>query len=224
MSITTTTHLNFRGDARAALEFYQSVFGGQVVSITFGDAHNVQSEGGLAAPDEVDQIMWGQVRSDNGFHVMSYDVPSALSYDRGDKPVFVSVRGDSDATEEITEYWRACPRERRSRPTWAWLPGVPPVRDAHRPVRRHLGPRRPGQLLSSTIHPVAAGALRARRRDRPAASTDPPACHFSNTTPTLESGRSSAPLRWGRINLSQSLPRLVACGSGRCSAAASAIL
>jgi len=37
---------------------------------------------------------------------MGYDVPSALSYDRGDKPVFVSVRGDSDATEEITEYWR----------------------------------------------------------------------------------------------------------------------
>jgi len=79
MAIITTTHLNFRGDARAALEFYQSVFGGQVVSITFGDAHNVQSEGGLAAPDEVDQIMWGQVRSDNGFHVMGYDVPSALS-------------------------------------------------------------------------------------------------------------------------------------------------
>ena len=26
MSITTTTHLNFRGDARAALEFYQAVF------------------------------------------------------------------------------------------------------------------------------------------------------------------------------------------------------
>jgi len=47
MAIITTTHLNFRGDARAALEFYQSVFGGQVVSITFGDAHNVQSEGVL---------------------------------------------------------------------------------------------------------------------------------------------------------------------------------
>ena len=30
MSITTTTHLNFRGEARAALGFYQSVFGGRI--------------------------------------------------------------------------------------------------------------------------------------------------------------------------------------------------
>jgi PhnB protein len=106
MAITTTTHLNFRGDARAALAFYQSVFGGQIASITFADAHNVQSEGGLASADEADQIMWGQVQADNGFHVMAYDVPSALSYDRGDKPVFVSVRGDADSAEEITTYWK----------------------------------------------------------------------------------------------------------------------
>jgi PhnB protein len=106
MAITTTTHLNFRGDARAALAFYQSVFGGQTAAITFADAHNVQSEGGLASADEADQIMWGQVQADNGFHVMAYDVPSALSYDRGDKPVYVSVRGDADSTEEITTYWK----------------------------------------------------------------------------------------------------------------------
>jgi PhnB protein len=101
--IKTTPHLNFRGDARAALEFYQSVFGGQIAAITFADAHNLQSEGGLATPDEANQIMWGQVLSDHGFQVMTYDVPSALSYDPGDKPVFISVRGDS--SDEITGYW-----------------------------------------------------------------------------------------------------------------------
>lgn len=105
MAITTTTHLNFRGHAREALDFYQSVFGGQVAAITFADAHNVQSEGGLATADEANQIMWGQVQADNGFHVMAYDVPSALSYDQGDKPVFVSVRGDEGATEEVAGYW-----------------------------------------------------------------------------------------------------------------------
>ncbi len=101
--INVTPHLNFRGDARSALAFYQSVFGGQIASISFADAHNVQSEGGLATLEEANQIMWGQVLSDKGFHVMTYDVPSALSYDAGDKPVFVSVRGDS--AEEITTYW-----------------------------------------------------------------------------------------------------------------------
>jgi PhnB protein len=67
--ITTTTHLNFRGTAHAALEFYQSVFGGQIAAITFADAHNVQSKGGLATEEEANQIMWGQVLGDNGFHV-----------------------------------------------------------------------------------------------------------------------------------------------------------
>lgn len=104
--ITTTTHLNFRGDARVALEFYGSVFGGQIAAITFADAHNVQSEGGLATADEAHQIMWGQVLSDDGFHVMAYDVPSALSYDPGDKPV--SSRCAATAT-----------RPRRSRATGA---------------------------------------------------------------------------------------------------------
>ena len=99
MAITTTTHLNYRHTARAALEFYQSVFGGQIALITYKDAHNVQN------PDEADEIMWGQVLSDNGLHVMAYDVPSALSYDQGDKPVFVSVRGDGDSADEITSYW-----------------------------------------------------------------------------------------------------------------------
>ena len=91
MSITTTTHLNFRGEARQALEFYQSAFGGEIVLVPHAD--------------DVEHIMWGQVRADNGFHVMAYDVPAALSYDAGDKPVFVSVRG-TDA-EEITTYWKA---------------------------------------------------------------------------------------------------------------------
>jgi PhnB protein len=101
--INVTPHLNFRGDARSALEFYQSAFGGEVASITFKDAHNVQSEGGLATADEADQIMWGQVHSEQGFRVMAYDVPSALSYNAGDKPVYVSVRGDS--ADEVTGYW-----------------------------------------------------------------------------------------------------------------------
>lgn len=94
MSLTTTTHLNFRGDARAALEFYHSVFGGDLAVVTYRDAGNTA---------ESDHVMWGQVLSGNGFHVMAYDVPSALSYEQGENSVFVSVRGDSVA--ELTEYW-----------------------------------------------------------------------------------------------------------------------
>ncbi|MFC7534782.1 VOC family protein [Actinoplanes sp. GCM10030250] len=98
MSITTTVHLNFRGDARTALEFYQSVFGGQTALVTYADAHSVTD------PAEAGQIMWGQVQADNGFHVMAYDVPATQSYHPGDKPFFVSLRG-TDA-EETTGFWK----------------------------------------------------------------------------------------------------------------------
>lgn len=97
MSINTVTHINLRGDARAALEFYQSVFGGDLVAITYEDAHNVSK------PSEANQIMWGQVASSDGFHVMAYDVPSSMTWNRGSNPFFVSVRGKSAA--EITGYW-----------------------------------------------------------------------------------------------------------------------
>ncbi|MDR8413736.1 VOC family protein [Nonomuraea sp. 3-1Str] len=97
MSVQSVTHLNFRGDARAALEFYQSVFGGHLSVVTYKDAGNPQDAA------EADQVMWGQVVSDRGFHVMAYDVPSRLPWDRGENSFFLSVRGDG--AEEITAYW-----------------------------------------------------------------------------------------------------------------------
>ncbi len=97
MSLNVVPHLNFRGDARAALAFYRSVFGGDLVIVTYEDAHNVQD------PAEANQVMWGQVTADNGFRVMAYDVPSRTPWNRGESSFFVSLRGD--AAEEITAYW-----------------------------------------------------------------------------------------------------------------------
>ena len=97
MSLTTTTHLNFRGEARQALEFYRSVFGGDVTIVTYADAH------AIGDPADADQVMWGQVLADNGLHVMAYDAPSTVPFERGDNSFFVSLRGDSP--DEITRYW-----------------------------------------------------------------------------------------------------------------------
>jgi PhnB protein len=97
LSVTTTTHLNFRGDARAALEFYQSVFGGDLAVVTYRDAGAVQQE------SEADQVMWGQVLAANGFHVMAYDVPSRLGYHQGENSFFVSLRGQT--VDEVAGYW-----------------------------------------------------------------------------------------------------------------------
>lgn len=99
MSVTTTTHLNFRGAAREALDFYQSVFGGRVVAVSYKDAGTVENE------NEADWVMWGEVSGDNGFHVMAYDVPSQLPWNQGESPFFVSVRGDD--ADEISTLWQA---------------------------------------------------------------------------------------------------------------------
>ncbi|GAA3381686.1 VOC family protein [Cryptosporangium minutisporangium] len=99
MAVTTTTHLNFRGDARAALEFYRGVFGGELTLVSYADAQNVQD------PAAAEEIMWGQVRSADGFAVMAYDVPGSLPWEPGQNAFFVSVRGTS--AEEITSYWKS---------------------------------------------------------------------------------------------------------------------
>jgi PhnB protein len=97
MSIDVTTHLNFRGQARAALEHYAAVFGGQLVAITYADAHNVGD------PAEADHLMWGQVTAPNGFRVMAYDVPSGTPHAPGENAFFVSVRGGE--ADEIQALW-----------------------------------------------------------------------------------------------------------------------
>lgn len=94
MTVTTTTHLNFRGQAREALDLYASIFGGQVIAYTYGDAH-MDADG--AVPD---QLMWGGFEAPNGLHLMAFDVPPGRPLSRGEDSVFISVRGDDP--DEIT--------------------------------------------------------------------------------------------------------------------------
>lgn len=111
MSIKTTTHLNFRGDARAALELYQSVFGGQIMIATYGDFGMPQDVPGA------DNVVFGQVESEDGFRVMAYDIPGpsgdsaqsagATRRENGvtitDQSFFISVRGQT--LNEVQGYW-----------------------------------------------------------------------------------------------------------------------
>jgi PhnB protein len=97
MTVKTVTHLNFRGDARAALAFYHSVFGGEQTVVTYKDFGNVEQA------EDADLVIWGQVASEGGFRVMAFDVPTHRPWDPGVVPFFVSVRGDS--ADEISGYW-----------------------------------------------------------------------------------------------------------------------
>lgn len=108
MSLTTTTHLNFPGTAAAALEFYRSIFGGQVFTTTYGEV------GMPAEAPDAPKVVFGLLESDSGFRVMAYDIPGRSESVAGttrreqgatitDAPFFLSVRGES--FDEVQGYW-----------------------------------------------------------------------------------------------------------------------
>jgi PhnB protein len=135
MSVNAVTHLNFRGNARQALEFYQAVFGGNLVIATYAD---------FGAPKDTpnaDKVVWGQVAAENGFRVMAYDVPLADQSPQPGKistyrengmtitqdPFFISLRGES--VNEVSELWeklseRATIIEPIAQSPWAPLFGM----------------------------------------------------------------------------------------------------
>ena len=99
MSIAVVAHLNFRGEARTALEFYQTVFGGDLTIVSYGDLGSSQ------VPAEAKQVMWGQVAAENGFKIMAFDALSArLPFERGQNSFYVSARFTSD--EEAKQCWQ----------------------------------------------------------------------------------------------------------------------
>lgn len=98
MSVKSVTHINLRGAAREALEAWHSVFGGDLALVTYKDAVNDFD------PAQAEQIMWGQVVSENGFHVMAHDMPNAMAWSQGENAYYVSVRGDT--VNEISDYWK----------------------------------------------------------------------------------------------------------------------
>lgn len=99
MSVSTTAHINFDGDARSALGFYQQVFGGDLAIVTHADVGNAPD------PQYADRVSWGQVEAPSGFRVMAYDVYAGQPFDRGQTSFFVSVRGDD--ADELRTAWDA---------------------------------------------------------------------------------------------------------------------
>lgn len=96
-TVSAVIHLNFRGQAREALSFYQSVFGGQVNAITYKDFNQVTDEA------EADQLMWGQVAAETGFRVMAYDAPSHTPWNPGENAFLVAV--EMTTQDEVRAYW-----------------------------------------------------------------------------------------------------------------------
>ncbi|MGW8430150.1 VOC family protein [Curtobacterium citreum] len=97
MSIETTTHINFDGQAREALDFWAAAFGGTVQATTYGQM------GASQDPAWADRIVFGQVATEAGFRIMAFDVWPDQPYDQGTNGFYVFVHGDD--ADEVTRYW-----------------------------------------------------------------------------------------------------------------------
>ena len=104
MSVKLTSYINFNGNAADALDFYQSVFGGEVESDTFG-AFN-KSSGGAMPVDEQDndKIMHASLTASD-VELMISDYPSHWEHVPSESNITLSLSGDDDAT--LRKYWDA---------------------------------------------------------------------------------------------------------------------
>jgi PhnB protein len=89
-------YLSFRDTARQAMDFYQSVFGGELTRSTFAEYHASED------PAEQDKIMHSQLKTDGGLVLMAADTPNSMEYTPGNN-YSVSLSGDDEAG--LRGYW-----------------------------------------------------------------------------------------------------------------------
>ncbi|MFD1146183.1 VOC family protein [Saccharothrix hoggarensis] len=95
MASRLNPYISFAGNAREAMEFYESVFGGTLRLDTFGEFS------GPEAP-EAEKIMHGMLETDNGFTLMAADTPPGMPHNPGDN-INISLSGDD--VDELRGYW-----------------------------------------------------------------------------------------------------------------------
>ncbi|MEQ1769068.1 MAG: VOC family protein [Devosia sp.] len=97
MSNRLNPYVNFKGNARQAMEFYKSVFGGELTMSTFGEF------GASVNPDEKDLIMHAQLEAPNGYWLMGSDTPAHMDYKPGSN-YSISLSGDDEAV--LSGHWK----------------------------------------------------------------------------------------------------------------------
>jgi len=88
-------YISFRDNARQAMEFYKDVFGGELTLSTFGQYGDPNAPG-------ADNIMHGQLNTDQGFTLMAADTPPGMELASGAN-ITVSLSGDDES--QLQGFW-----------------------------------------------------------------------------------------------------------------------
>jgi PhnB protein len=96
MTIRLNPYLNFRDNARDAITFYHSVFGGDLNISTFGEFQASED------PAEADKVMHSQLDAPNNMTLMAADTPNSMEITSGTN-YSVSLSGDDET--QLRGYW-----------------------------------------------------------------------------------------------------------------------
>jgi PhnB protein len=96
MQTRLNPYLGFRDNAREALEFYKSVFGGNLEISTFKEF------GASQDPSEDDKVMHGMLTISDSMVIMASDTPNSMRHAE-ESNISLSLSGDND--EELTGYF-----------------------------------------------------------------------------------------------------------------------
>ena len=96
MTTQLNPYLGFRDTTRDAMEFYQSVFGGELTMSSFAEFEASDD------PAEADKIMHAMLTSDDGLVLMASDTPNRMEFRPGTN-YSVSLSGDDEPV--LRGYW-----------------------------------------------------------------------------------------------------------------------
>ena len=100
MSMVLNPYLTFNGNARAAMKFYATVFGGELRLSTFGQY-------GTKEVAVRNKIMHAMLETDHGFTLMASDLAPGMEHTPGNT-ITISLSGDD--AETLRAYWKKLAR------------------------------------------------------------------------------------------------------------------
>jgi len=96
MQTQLNPYISFKDNAREAMEFYKSVFGGNLTISTFKE-YQMSPD-----PSQDNLIMHSMLVADNGITFMGSDTPSTMEYKSG-ASISMALNGENEA--ELRGYW-----------------------------------------------------------------------------------------------------------------------
>ena len=90
-------YITFGGNAREAMEFYQSVFGGSLDVMTYGDMPDMPGN----SPEMHEKVMHSMLTVSDSVTVMGSDAPGAPG--PKDSPIVISLSGEDES--QLRGWW-----------------------------------------------------------------------------------------------------------------------